>query len=1280
MHIDEIHISGFGHFDEFSFTNIPHGLSVIHGTNEAGKTTLLQFLRTVLFGFPRQKKWEFYPPHKGGRHGGRLILNGSAQDRAIVERYSGKGHGPVRVTFADGSDGGEDAFRQLLGAATRDVYENVFAFSLGELQSFDSLQNDAVRDAIYSAGTGTGRITIPQVLQDLDTEISDLFAPRGRNPKINVLLGELDDARKSLNEHQTDLDEYSRLCSEISALQSQLHETEQKLQEGRRRLDRVKLLQQAWPEWVALKDARERLREIPVIETFPEDGIRRLEEHLSELKFFDRQSAELEDDLAALIGQRQNIAVDEDLLQSAAMVRLVERGLQGFEDAISQLPQVKAEMLSLERQFKAVHQEIGAEWDDEFLRAFDLSVAFREEIRSHEEKLHTTREAYKEASLRLENEKSLLKKADENVIAAEQNLEELESQDAPDEAAIRRVIEKRSVYQSARDDLPSVKAELKLLAEPLDRSLQNLGWDENQVIHHDERSGLKEDLRKYQSDIQEFDARCAYAQEIKRKAKLKWEETAEECKGTQENDVPNTAASRQEIEDRKRGLRALRKKIYRRDATWSWRSATGPVAGENNPPAKAASAGIPSWPAMVFLLAGLIALAVGALNGELRTGIILFAGACVASGIAAFMHLKTGRGLDAPRQESDTVRQHQREPESLALKELDLQIHEMAGALDIPVEHCTHEGLDEQEAQIDAEAGKLQSRIERRRSLEKAELEHEQAAAELGTATGDRDKVVRAFQQLLTESDLPPELSPSEALDVLADLSSAREKLVAAQSLGRRIQQMESCVRDFEEEASRLCGSASNTVEELDRQLDRSIQHRKRCDEARSICNAARQHLLDRKLETKEAKRLLLSKREGDEAARRAWIDFLLINGLRENISPSGAFEMLNRIASARELMDQLRAVNEKDQFLSDSIQAYRKQASDLAAKVGLSARIQETSVQVATLATNLRESQDCRQRASELDSRLEELTRKQKLLLVQRERVDEKLCELLGTADTDSEDAFRKRWSDYSERRSLLQKISQHETRLQQLAGIGPALDALCEELCDCVPQELVDEKLEFEATIPTLEASARELVDECGRLSETRNRMQDSDAQTRLRLHIESLKAKLNEHVHEWSVLSLAKALIEKSRDNYERERRPAVLKSAETFFRRLTQNRYTELRAPAGESRILAITPDGTRKDFAHLSRGTAEQLYLSLRFGFINEFTRRSKPLPLVFDDILVNFDEARAKSTLESMYELAESHQILLFTCHESTVGLAREVKEDVDVFRLDGGKLKAESQ
>ena len=43
---------------------------------------------------------------------------------------------------------------------------------------------------------------------------------------------------------------------------------------------------------------------------------------------------------------------------------------------------------------------------------------------------------------------------------------------------------------------------------------------------------------------------------------------------------------------------------------------------------------------------------------------------------------------------------------------------------------------------------------------------------------------------------------------------------------------------------------------------------------------------------------------------------------------------------------------------------------------------------------------------------------------------------------------------------------------------------------------------------------------------------------------------------------------------------------------------------------------------------LSRGTREQLYLAVRLGLIEEFAQRGTSLPLVLDEILVNFDPER----------------------------------------------------
>ena len=44
-------IDGFGVFRDHAGPELPDGITVLHGPNEAGKSTLLAFIRGVLFGF-----------------------------------------------------------------------------------------------------------------------------------------------------------------------------------------------------------------------------------------------------------------------------------------------------------------------------------------------------------------------------------------------------------------------------------------------------------------------------------------------------------------------------------------------------------------------------------------------------------------------------------------------------------------------------------------------------------------------------------------------------------------------------------------------------------------------------------------------------------------------------------------------------------------------------------------------------------------------------------------------------------------------------------------------------------------------------------------------------------------------------------------------------------------------------------------------------------------------------------------------------------------------------
>ena len=54
---------------------------------------------------------------------------------------------------------------------------------------------------------------------------------------------------------------------------------------------------------------------------------------------------------------------------------------------------------------------------------------------------------------------------------------------------------------------------------------------------------------------------------------------------------------------------------------------------------------------------------------------------------------------------------------------------------------------------------------------------------------------------------------------------------------------------------------------------------------------------------------------------------------------------------------------------------------------------------------------------------------------------------------------------------------------------------------------------------------------------------------------------------------------------------------------------------------------------------------------MRIGLAETFAERAEALPLILDDVLVNFDPARAAAVAEVIAETAERHQVLFFTCH-----------------------------
>lgn len=215
---------------------------------------------------------------------------------------------------------------------------------------------------------------------------------------------------------------------------------------------------------------------------------------------------------------------------------------------------------------------------------------------------------------------------------------------------------------------------------------------------------------------------------------------------------------------------------------------------------------------------------------------------------------------------------------------------------------------------------------------------------------------------------------------------------------------------------------------------------------------------------------------------------------------------------------------------------------------------------------------------------------------------------------------------------------------------------------------------RLETEARVSAVDAADEfeSLTTEVAGLRAHIDHERREDALSLLRLEETGLEERITADVRRHTVLSLASRLLGMAQERYERDRQPAVVKNAEAAFSRMTCGRYTRLTVPLGKDAIEVFDKTSAARGPEHLSRGTAEQLYLALRFGLVDQLGEVGKGLPLLMDDVLVNFSPERVRPAAEAIADLAERRQVVFFTCHPSMAGLLREVDPTAAFLEITG--------
>jgi uncharacterized protein YhaN len=221
--------------------------------------------------------------------------------------------------------------------------------------------------------------------------------------------------------------------------------------------------------------------------------------------------------------------------------------------------------------------------------------------------------------------------------------------------------------------------------------------------------------------------------------------------------------------------------------------------------------------------------------------------------------------------------------------------------------------------------------------------------------------------------------------------------------------------------------------------------------------------------------------------------------------------------------------------------------------------------------------------------------------------------------------------------------------------------LDAACAAHTDLAIVE--DDLARFEPgqNSDSIEVLRRELADldrdlersfeHLGRVKHEIEALETDKQSTRVRFDLRQTEEQIRALAHEWAVCESAGQTIDCIRRDYERTHRPRALAVAAEHLSRMTCGKYRRVWAPLGEKRLIVEDDAGHSFPVQSLSRGTREQLLLAVRLAVVGELVGQGIILPVILDDVLVNFDEQRARATIDLLLELAErGQQILFFTC------------------------------
>ena len=252
-------------------------------------------------------------------------------------------------------------------------------------------------------------------------------------------------------------------------------------------------------------------------------------------------------------------------------------------------------------------------------------------------------------------------------------------------------------------------------------------------------------------------------------------------------------------------------------------------------------------------------------------------------------------------------------------------------------------------------------------------------------------------------------------------------------------------------------------------------------------------------------------------------------------------------------------------------------------------------------------------------------------------------------------------------ERRQIEHEIQRIETALRE-AGDGQPIESLRTEATSIEPDQL-------QVELNRLGTEAGQVVEEISRLGARHGQLKaafdalnGSDAAARAAARQQEAAAGMAEAAERYLRLKTAARLLQWSMERFRQTRQGPMLARASEIFQALTLGSFSRLLVDADSHdspRLVSIRTDGNKPvEVPGLSEGTRDQLYLALRLAALDQQASQGNCMPLIADDLFINFDDRRTAAGLQVLGDVSRRMQVILLTHHDHLVPLARQVLGD----------------